>query len=482
MLPLEFSIDIETVGDLWPMGRAPRLIPVDPSKFARVFEPASLDANRKSLQQLEKRLPREVYWRIQRSLGFLLRYGYHLFPGFACIYGELVNDEWLAMVDYHKDFHRDHIIHQTQEALVVKRLFEEVQLSCTTHPLARQCRQAGWTQIGPSRRTVSLRELAAFVLATGDMRTRYVYEYAAALGVPVALLEPETEACYRFWYQVVYDAAITAALYHDIGYPLQFLSNVASDINRGRFTDLLQGIDLGRVNAAFDDPLCLMPFRGHRSARQVGLSNAIREDIDKAIVTALRGSHGLPGALTFLKLNHEVMDIRDGRRHAIGRLTLELAALAIAMHDAQGVYLGRKRSDERLRWTGRPMTPDRPRMRVAFRKDPVSYVMALADQVQGYGRFNAVFGRAHPAIAGAPDRTVTFDIDVCIAACRVAYRDDGSWLTIASLFDSGHIQDCARQHVRFDPDTRADFFDPQVGYLDSSGLFEQITVEAEVTP
>ena len=33
-------------------------------------------------------------------------------------------------------------------------------------------------------------------------------------------------------------------------------------------------------------------------------------------------------------------------------------------------------------------------MRVSFRRDPVSFVVALADQIQNYGRFSATFDPA----------------------------------------------------------------------------------------
>jgi hypothetical protein len=228
MLKLEFREDITAAAELWPGGQAPQLLQVDPAKFQALYDAGLARTNQTSLRQLKRRLTPTTFSAVQQALALLLRYGDRLFPSFRAIYGELLNEEWLSLVDYHKPFHRDHIIHQTQEALVVKRLLGELLLSCANHHLARECRDANWTRLGAYCGSVSLRQLTAYLLARGDDDTRYLYDYATDLGVDRSLLTPGTSACYWFWYLVVYNAAVTAALYHDIGYPIQFLYTVVS--------------------------------------------------------------------------------------------------------------------------------------------------------------------------------------------------------------------------------------------------------------
>ena len=198
-------------------------------------------------------------------------------PGLpAALAGILLNEEWLALVHYHKAFHRDHIVHQAQEGIVVKKLLEQVSLSAVDHPLAKACRDAEWSGVRSSEELVTVQQLAAYVLALGDEGTTYLYSYARDLGVPEERLIPCTPACYWFWYPIIYNAAVTAALYHDIGYPVQFLQTVSRKIDDSRFTAIVRGGDPGRVYELFDDPLCLMPFRGYRSSRKIGLSHSAR--------------------------------------------------------------------------------------------------------------------------------------------------------------------------------------------------------------
>lgn len=137
MPTLNLREDIPGVAELWPRGQAPYLFPIDPAKYYALRKDSPIKANYESLTKLKKRLPPRDFDAVQQSLGFLLRYGNCLFPGFHFIFGEFANAEWLALVDYHKSFHRDHIVHAAQEALVVRKLLNDMKFSCESHPLAK---------------------------------------------------------------------------------------------------------------------------------------------------------------------------------------------------------------------------------------------------------------------------------------------------------------------------------------------------------
>jgi hypothetical protein len=233
-----------------------------------------------------------------------------------------------------------------------------------------------------------------------------------------------------------------------------------------------------------------------------------------AIGAALHKTHGLPGALTFLHLNDRVMDTRDRGRNAVGRFTMELAALAIARHDLQSVYLypdGSPSGRKPPAWPGQPLTPCRPHLRLAFRQDPVSFILAVADQVQSYGRFSADFKAiTDPPPPNAPELdSSTTSVPAApaqvgpastsrsrtgataagstrmhfverIAACHLEYSSDGSRLHIAARYQGeAHLTDAYRQHTEFRPQEQANLFDPAVGYLDAGSLFERITLGVE---
>ncbi|MDG4596509.1 MAG: hypothetical protein P9F75_12615 [Candidatus Contendobacter sp.] len=469
MPTLELLQDTEALARLWPGGRPPALFPIDPARCHALFPDNPAKRVSASLKQIRKRLPANAFGDVLCSLDWLLRYGARLFPGFASVCGEFVNEDWLALVDYHKAFHRDHIVHQGQVAVVVQTLLDNLKFDCDRHPLAQAYRDAWWTPLPEQGRYVTLRELAAYCLALGEDDGSYLMDYARELGVRSQWLEPQTPGCFWFWREVIYNAAVTAALYHDIGYPVQFLRGITRKVNRSRFTDLIQGGEVKQVYELFDDPLCLMPFRGYRSNRRIGLSHAATPDVNRAIGRALRESHGLPGGLTFLYLNHEVMDVRSEWRNATGRLTIELAALAIVMHDMQRIYLGEEVERE---WTGQPLTPRRPHMRVAFRRDPVSFVLGMADQIQSYGRFHAHFS--------SESDKVSLTLDQQVARCRLEYDVGERQLGIVYLYNKEHWGACLRQQAEWGPNEQADAFDPRLGFLDYAGLFDCMTLGVEL--
>jgi len=458
--PMRFETDIPALMKLWPGGKAPRLFPIDPVKHYKLAGTTPSKEAIPSLNKLKTRLPPDAFGDVLGSLGFLLRYSDRVFPAFRCLLKEFVNDEWLALVDYRKDFHRDHVVHQPQVALVAKRLLEELRFSRTAHPMAAAFGEAWWTP-PPDRAddTVTLRQLAAFMLARGSDVTRYLSDYAVDLGLAPQLVEPRTPVAYWFWYEVVYDACVIGGLFHDIGYPVQFLQNVMRTINDSRFTELVRGGGADRIEELFDDPLCLMPFRGYQSRRGIARSHTMRDETGEAIGSALRETHGLPGALTFLHLNHEVMDIRDNERNAKGRLTMEMAALGMVMHDMRGIYAG-KEKDLPL---GKPA---RPYMRVSFERDPVSFVLSIADLIQSYGRFHSEFRMKvkHPVLL-VKQRVKCVDL-----------RRDGDSLEIVYLYEMDQAAARLQQHTEFNPYEQARYFHPRLGYIDYDCLFDRITL------
>ncbi|MBF8272632.1 MAG: hypothetical protein HW380_1737 [Magnetococcales bacterium] len=466
--------DFKELATLWPNGVAPNLFPVDPVKFRQLFAECPVKKDAESLKKLRKRMPDAAFWPVLAGLHVLLGYGKKLFPGFACVYGEFVRDEWLSLMGYHKDFHRDHVVHQPQEALVVKKLLQGLEFDGINHPLSKEMLSATWLHPSGSKKTkptasVSLWDLSAFVLSRGGEKVRYLIDYARDLDVDPLFIKPQTPMAFRFWRGVVYDAAITAALFHDIGYPVQFLRTVAKGVNKGRISSLLTGgDDMTLLDQRFADPLFRFPFRGYRSQRSLPLNHHASAEEREALQAALKDSHGLPGAITFLDLNHHVMAHRSPRTLARGRLVLEMAATAIVMHDMQQVFLNR---DDKPAYPGQARPPLRPYLRVEFLRDPVSFIVTLADQIQNYGRFSAKF-------FDSSKKSVRWEPDQAISGCCVQSSDDGDFLKLTMIYDPDHTGAFFLQMAKFNPEAQANFFHSNFGYLDYAGLYDQIILDA----
>lgn len=453
--------DMKSVWTLWQRGGVPKLFPVSPHRVLSLFENGILEHNKKCVSELKKRLPRDNYFDTVNSIRLLLHYGDFVFPGFRCVYGEFVTEEWLGLVDYHKDFHRDHVVHQAQVGLVVKRLLTELVFD-ESHPLFPAywcCRRSA---AGVPAAQASLLDLAAHVLARGGPDVQYLYDFADELGIPRGRIEPCTPRSFWFWRGVIYDAAIIAGLFHDIGYPLSFLRTVSSKVEDGGFRGLLLGADAEAILDLFDDPLCLMPFRGYRSGRRRSLSHTLQPGLEKTMATALSHSHGLPGALTFLHLNHKVMDPARMTDSLRGRLVMEVAALAMTMHDMPKLYWPRSGKQKQP-------TPAWPYMRVAFDRDPVSFILTLADELQCYGRFNAIFE------LNVDDNPV-LTCEQVVQYVRLEHEKDN--LTITFAFRRKNWK--ARLYTEKDNDElMVSHFDPRRGYLDYTSLFNGIRLQTE---
>lgn len=467
MKPLEFKLDLIGLAGLWPGGQAPRLFSIAPYKLAALYQSGEPNKNVKTLRKMERRTPREDYGSLISSLRMLLRYGDRIFPGFRCVYGEFVTEEWLALIDCHKDFHRDHVVHQAQVALVVKRLLTELTFPYD-HPLVREWRDQSRVPEN-CEAPVTLLDLSAHVVARGGGAVRYLYDFAGEIGVPELLIKPNTLQAQSFWRGVIYDAAVAGALFHDIGYPLSFLEKIGGAIGKSGFRGMLLSGDVDAVWRLFDDPLCLMPFRGYRSARRVAMSHAFQKEAAADMAAALMQSHGLPGALTFLYLNHQIMDLtRSSGSSARGRLVMEMAALGMTMHDMGRIYFSGK--TDVVGGGHAPRTPTRPHMRVSFQRDPVSFVMSLADELQSFGRFNSKFehdGRGDPVLR------YTQPIE------QVRLESGGGTLKIVFGFKPASA--FARLYTDDDenPKTMARCFDPNFGFIDYAPLFDKVELSTE---
>ena len=476
MSVLAFRRSIPKLAGLWPGAIAPQLFPIAPDMIRQLYTEHSPIDNAESLLLLKERVPEPAFWNIIGCLRMQLRYADNVFPGFRCVYGQFVNDEWLALIDYHKTFHRDHVVHQTQVAVVAQALMKDVKLPSDrrlTTEYYDWCDRTFDDCAAHPRKKVCLLDLAAYVVARGEPQVKYLHHFAAAIGIPPERTRKKTDQAFQFWREVIYDATIVAGLFHDIGYPLSFLREISDSLAKGQFRGLLASNNVDQIWRLFDDPLCLMPFRGYRSARQVALSHTMKDEIDQALSLALQKSHGLPGALTFLYLNDKVMDLRRKDEFARGRLVVEVAALAIVMHDmGKYIYWDKKNG-------GRKHAPRRPYMRVAFDKDPVSFFVTLADEMQAFGRYNVEFGRKEETYREKMIYNPVIRFKEPVEQVKIDWGNPKN-VTITYGFKREHA--FARYINDGDkglPEKQHEIFDPDLGYLDYSTIFDKITVDTE---
>ena len=271
------------------------------------------------------------------------------------------------------------------------------------------------------------------------------------MGVP-ALSDESPSLVKWFWSQLFEESLFLACYFHDIGYPWQFMNGIAKQLishgpNRPPFT-----MGASEIYRSYSKRLVLFPLNGYSPV--LNTQPSIWSDLVKVTLgRALADTHGMPGALAFLYLNDLLREYPEAPDNgACDRFCLEWASMAIMMHDMQKIYQG----DAAL---GDP--PENPHLRTSIERDPLSFVLTLVDQIQDFGRDNASFGLP-------VGMDVSFHCDAACTAVDVSLRPDNI-LDIAYHFaDVGAFLTDQQHDCK--PKTYSQYFRPDTGFIDLSGL------------
>ena len=169
---------------------------------------------------------------------------------------------------------------------------------------------------------------------------------------------------------VFYQTAIITAMYHDLGYPWQFMEQMHSLLKDdillcGRLPKGSQVVT--DYIAAHHDELMFRPFYNY-GKNGLTTANINEEVFDQYLHT----SHGLPGALAYWAYNDKFFSTAGEQTAGLIKFCHEWSCLAILMHDMQKAY---------AQGTGFA--------RLDFKSDPLSFIIALADTLEDFNRPNA---------------------------------------------------------------------------------------------
>jgi hypothetical protein len=350
------------------------------------------------------------------------------FPAYRYHVGEFVNDDWLSSVDWHKKFHRDHISHQAMCYWVAQRLLDtkDQEVSFDTSTLRERCLQQ----------------------VVYDPECHYLRDYAERLGV-FKNVGRELKTC--LWASLFDEAVFLATMYHDIGYPWQFVQGIATQLSGNSALSVMpMQMSARELYDAYGTRLLCYPFQNYSAPAAVQPAGW-RRRTESLLLEGLSRTHGLPGALAFLYLNDVLRQFPDAAdSDAKGLFCIEWAALAILMHDLQRLYVGKARN-------GAP--PENSQLRISFRRDPLSFLLTLVDQIQDFCRPNAVF----KATAGA----VKLEYE---HACHAVEITAQPRQPVRIVYCYEKTSDYDKNTAEHKPKAEREFFDPTVGYVDWSGL------------
>ena len=301
-----------------------------------------------TFDELRQRMSRKYFSNVVLAQTCALDYAALQFPAYSMLIIEDLTDDWLATVDFHKKFSRDHSLHQPLTAYVAATLLG----------------------FGKSEESLSVPvgNLLDFCVNTiFSKEAEYLFEKAKQFGFSDKVLE-NTPLAKEFWKDLFYRTVILSALFHDIGYPWQYVDRIGADL-RSR-VPLLHPSDsvVSSIIENFQERMVFLPLRNYQTS-PVNVSVYDKEILLKQTYAAME-THGFPGAIAFLSLNDAIRKkpVTDPSAK-IQEFEVEWAAMGIFMHDME------KKHRDLF-----------PKLRVNIAQDPLSAIIALADYLEEFNR------------------------------------------------------------------------------------------------
>ncbi len=301
--------------------------------------------------------------------------------------------EWMMNHDPVKPWYRDHLIHQLRVAFL-----GELFLKC---PLDDQ----GLTSLDPSEnKEISLCKKVAERIKQiiEEPATSTIKYLAESLNVDTGKITPE----------LIRSAWWLAGLFHDTGYVFDFFAQLANTVQDvysfpipAPFAGLAETFkkqsaevlfhfleqealayrEWLKTPGLFTDPNWKPPKPEHVASAGMGPA---------FLVQLFKKGHSAAGALNLLYVIESL--IERGEVTAEFRFAAGLAALAILRHDTDGWRPDEKNPAELVRevskdqFSSEGWLTTRP---IAFEDDPLSFLLALCDHIQEWGRYKTEPGK-----------------------------------------------------------------------------------------
>ena len=241
------------------------------------------------------------------------------------------------------------------------------------------------------------------------------------------------------WRDFFYKTALLSALFHDLGYPWQYLGRINHPLEKSVETLGLSTDSIPRMIEQYKHRLIFLPFRHYKRLKLIQPSSADNEM--KRMIKKALGTHGFPGGIAFLELSDAIRKYPSpSKQSAIHDLSIEWAAMGIIMHDMVRLH-----------------KEDFPSLRIDFAKDPLSSIVTLADFLEEFDRPNVEFEQREKNSL-IKYSVACSDIDVSLQGRKleVIMR----YCTEGQLASANH----------FKKEETDDYFDPELGYLDMSSI------------
>ena len=389
---------------------------IDQVKFEEEMDNRKVERRiRTTFNELEKRLGVRYFSEFERVQTRAKEISSFVFPPYKMLFLDIACEDWLSLVDFHKGFSRDHSVHQPLTAYIVSKLLGGGNPNDAFH-------------IGGQ----SLLDKALNVLI-GGAGSQFMRDRLAYYDANCPLLQGNRE----LWRLVFYQTAIITAMYHDLGYPWQFIERMHCFLKDeimlcGRHSMGCAAVD--SYVTAHKDELMFRPFYDY------GKGGKTTADINVSLFDEyLHKSHGLMGALAYWAYNNEFRLAIKTTTSELVKFCQEWSCLAILMHDMQKAFAA----------------PGSGFPHLDFNIDPLSYIIALADTLEDFNRPNAnidntnegcVIKYSFPSLSveleeNGGDGIITFKVDPMtqIQQAEMKSKDQKDLFDVGGYFDLASI-------------------------------------------
>lgn len=379
----------------------------------------------KSFNELKKRTTSGYFFKILTAQTNSLSFSSTVFPAYRFLLPEVLVDDWLGIVDWHK-FQRDHALHQPLTAYIVHELFFPGNAHCSTYIFLSEL----------------IKKAVDSIIEGIDVA--YHREYLVSLGFVSDFEIFEKNMFSSFiWKSMLFETAYIAALFHDIGYPWQLINTLSNKLDP-------LGIERKPTNdevaiyEMFHERLLYFPLNAYQKLNP-GKSVLWKQEILAMTRELLNKTHGFAGAICFLYLNDAVRLFPSATENPLRQFCVDWGAMGIMMHDLSKIYWGKQK------------TPKNPHLRLKLNVDPLSTILTLCDVLQEFSRPFSRFFHNEESIGleyRMPCNSTTLEIKDKILDITFHYSD----------------KNALAEKLLFLKKDEYVYFDPQYGYIDISSL------------
>lgn len=397
-----------------------------------------------ALREARSRVSRYDYQTTYPLQTQTLDYSSRTFPCYKFMLPEVIADDWIAVAGWHK-FQRDHVLHQPLTGYVVLKLFDEFDVNSN-----------------------SILDICVEQLLNSD-DTKYLKDFIVSLGTSSddVLFKSEIPATRIFWKGLFREAAYIAAVFHDLGYPWQYVGLLSKNLQSFNHDGSGFHQNAEEIIKAFKSKLLFYPFYGYKQKSNTVPSDW-KEKLHSLVLKSMTSTHGFPGALGFLYLNDSIRKYPDKKSNPFRLFMIDWIATAIMMHDMKKIY-----------WTkdvDEGYEPENPQLKVSFSKDPLSAILTLADIIQDFHRLTATF-KPDNSKNGTDQRKVDLTYKHGTGSTKLTL-DDQNNLKIHYIMTSQEALAIKNESLRKE---RKECFDQTHGYLDLTGLgINKVTMSASI--